>query len=96
MAACVCFSAREEKRAESGDSEAEVAMATGVVESDKEKVHTDVLLFNRWSYDDVQVSPLLSFFLFLLSLLFAYCMCIHPLPLRLCICRDVTMFSIHP
>lgn len=77
------FVAGQDKRREKSRARrfgAEVAMATGVVESlEKEKVHTDVLLFNRWSYDDVQVSPLLSFFLFLLSLLFAYCIPIHPL-----------------
>lgn len=43
--------------------------------SDEKKTHTDVLLFNRWSYDDVQVplSPLLLFqFIFISVLLWVH------------------------
>lgn len=37
-------------------------MENAIVEIDEKKTHSDVLLFNRWSYDDVQVflCPLIS------------------------------------
>lgn len=42
---------------------AEAEVATNQKKETKDMVHTDVMLFNRWSYDDVQV-PFFLFFLF--------------------------------
>ena len=39
-----------------------VAAAIAVPKTDENLVHTDVMLFNRWSYDDVSVILLHSFY----------------------------------
>ncbi|KAL8482611.1 hypothetical protein ACS0TY_028059 [Phlomoides rotata] len=49
-------SRRRDTVGEPEDMEAE--QAENVVVNEGEKVHTEVMLFNRWSYDDVQISDI--------------------------------------
>lgn len=97
VVACVCCSARQEKRrVEPGDSEQRLQWRLGLLNLLTKRRSTPMFCF-------LTAGPTMTFrFLpsYPLSALFAFCILYtyssSVSPLLLCLCRDVTMFSIHP